>query len=63
MTLDSSVVVLFMKGTRENPKDGYQHNAIKLLESQGVMFTTFNVSADSDVREILKDMSRHNAFP
>ena len=59
----TSVVVLFMKGDRKNPKDGYQQEGIDILNRSKVRYTTFNVMIDQDFREILKDYSRCNSYP
>ena len=58
-----AVVVLFMKGDRKNPKDGYQKEAIDILERSQVRYSTFNVVTDPDMREILKEYSRFNSYP
>ena len=58
-----SLVVLFMKGTREEPEDGYQDDFVQLLDSQKINYTTFNVIGENDVREILKETARYNSFP
>jgi len=56
-------VVLFLKGKRETPFDGYQRKAIEILQEEKVRFTFFDVMDDPDVREILKEYSRFTAYP
>ena len=62
-TLNKSIVVLFLKGTPDAPLDGYQKRAVELLKSAEITYTFFDVTSDSDVREILKEISRWNSFP
>lgn len=52
-----------MKGTPEKPRDGLQQRAIDLLNKTKISFTSFDVMIDSDVREILKEISRCSSFP
>jgi monothiol glutaredoxin len=61
--INRSIVVLFLKGTPNNPSDGYQAKAIEYLNQTKVKYSWFNVMTDSDVREMLKDFSRWNSFP
>ena len=61
--MNQSVVVLFMKGTPEKPYDGYQAQAIEMLDSMKLKYSCFDVVVESDVRELLKEHSRWNAFP
>jgi glutaredoxin-related protein len=35
--------------------DGYQDRALALLDEHQIRYSTFDVMADSDVREILKE--------
>jgi monothiol glutaredoxin len=62
-SLQKSIVVLFLKGSVNNPFDGYQRKAIEILREEKVRFTYFNVMDDPDVREILKEYSRFTAYP
>ena len=52
-----------MKGTPQNPYDGYQSAAVDILHNQKVRFTYFNVIPDPDVREILKEFSKFPSYP
>lgn len=61
--MTQSVVVLFMKGTPKDPFDGYQKEAVDILNDQKVRFTHYNIMPDPDVREIIKEYSRWPAFP
>ena len=52
-----------MKGTKEEPRDGYSKRAIELLEKGKIRFLVYDVFRDPDVREILKEVSRWQGYP
>ena len=58
-----SVVVIFIKGTKKRPFDGYQREAIKILDESRVRYSAYNVMNDPDLREILKEISRKQSYP
>ncbi|EKM50535.1 uncharacterized protein PHACADRAFT_263871 [Phanerochaete carnosa HHB-10118-sp] len=65
-TVGSTPVVLFMKGTPEQPQCGFSRAAIQILEMQGVppeKFTSFNVLEDSQLREDIKEFSDWPTIP
>lgn len=52
--VDSSPVVLFMKGTPEMPQCGFSRASIQILGLQGVepsKFSAFNVLEDEELRQ------------
>ncbi|BFZ54617.1 monothiol glutaredoxin grx5 [Savitreella phatthalungensis] len=62
----SKPVVLFMKGTPDAPACGYSRATVKILEMQGVdpqKLTTFNVLADDDLRQGIKEYSEWPTIP
>ena len=61
--LKKSVVVLFLKGTLDEPADGYQARVVKALREIQCKFTWVDVTTDGDLRELLKEQSRYNSFP
>lgn len=61
--MNQSIVVLFMKGTKSEPADGYQKMAVEYLEKIKLRYTSYDVIVESDVRELLKEHSRWNSFP
>lgn len=46
-----STVVLFMKGSPDNPRCGFSRKAVNLLREQGVTFTHFDILEDEAVRQ------------
>lgn len=61
--LQSSKVVLFMKGNSEMPQCGFSANTVAILKQLGVGFSTFNILNDPDVRQGLKEYSNWPTYP
>jgi monothiol glutaredoxin len=56
-------VVLFMKGTPQQPKCGFSANAAGILSGYDKDFTTFDVISDPDVRQGVKNFSTWPTLP
>lgn len=57
-------VALFMKGTRQFPQCGFSGRAVEILKACGCKdFGDFNVLADIDVREGIKEYSDWPTIP
>jgi glutaredoxin-related protein len=61
--LDSSPIILFMKGTPASPQCGFSRQACHLLDEHKIKFNYFDVLADHNVREQLKRYSNWNTYP
>ncbi|MGH7294447.1 MAG: Grx4 family monothiol glutaredoxin [Polyangiaceae bacterium] len=61
--IKSSKVMLFMKGTRQFPACGFSNAVVQILKKEGASFETFNILADPDVRQGLKEFSSWPTFP
>lgn len=61
--LNKSVVAIFIKGSKRKPFDGYQKEAIEILDQSKVRYSVYNVMNDPDLREILKEISRFSSYP
>ncbi|GJE99294.1 glutaredoxin [Phanerochaete sordida] len=64
--VESTPVVLFMKGTPEQPQCGFSRAAIQILEMQGVppeKFKSFNVLEDTQLRSDIKEFSDWPTIP
>jgi len=44
--IDSSPVMVFMKGTKLMPQCGFSNNVVQILNSLGIEFSTFDVLSD-----------------
>jgi monothiol glutaredoxin len=61
--VQGSKVMLFMKGTRSLPACGFSNTVVQILKREGVPFETFNILADPDVRQGLKEYSSWPTYP
>ncbi len=61
--IKSSKVILFMKGTKQFPACGFSNAVVQILKKEGVPFETFNILADGDVRQGLKEYSSWPTYP
>lgn len=59
----SAPILLFMKGTPDEPKCGFSRKMVALLRPAVAHFDTFNILDDSEVREGLKVFSNWPTFP
>lgn len=58
-----SPVVLFMKGSPDEPRCGFSRQAIELLRDEKISFTTFDILGDEEVRQGLKKFSNWPTYP
>ncbi|KAL2037705.1 hypothetical protein N7G274_009650 [Stereocaulon virgatum] len=56
-------VMLFMKGTPSAPQCGFSRQLVGLLREKGVRYGFFNILADEEVRQGLKEWSEWPTFP
>lgn len=61
--IGSDRVVLYMKGNPQQPLCGFSARAVQLLNACGVKFSTFDVLADAEVRQGVKEYSNWPTFP
>lgn len=61
--INAAPVMLFMKGTPDMPQCGFSANVCKILNHVGASYMAFNILADMDVREGLKQYSNWPTFP
>lgn len=61
--IDSNRVVLFMKGTPEQPACGFSKRAAEIVSSFGVDFTWVNVLEDPRIRQELTSISKWPTIP
>ncbi|KAL8460419.1 hypothetical protein ACS0TY_032092 [Phlomoides rotata] len=61
--INSSPVMLFMKGTVDSPKCGFSSKVVNSLKEEGVEFGSFDILSDDVVRQGLKTYSNWPTFP
>jgi len=55
--------MLFMKGTPSAPQCGFSRQLVSILREQGVRYGFFNILADDEVRQGLKEYAEWPTFP
>ncbi|TGZ85176.1 monothiol glutaredoxin-related protein [Ascodesmis nigricans] len=61
--VSAAPVMLFMKGTPAEPKCGFSRQLVSLLRERGVRYGFFNILADDEVRQGLKEFSDWPTYP
>lgn len=61
--VNSSDVVLFMKGTPLFPQCGFSSRAVAILDHLGVAYQSVDVLQDADVRQAIKSYSDWPTIP
>ncbi|KAL9085360.1 MAG: hypothetical protein Q9165_007651 [Trypethelium subeluteriae] len=56
-------VMLFMKGTPSAPQCGFSRQTVSILRERGVRYGFFNILADDEVRQGLKEFADWPTFP
>ena len=59
----SAPVVLFMKGTPETPQCGFSRQMVAILRERSVKYGFFNILADDEVRQGLKEFADWPTYP
>jgi monothiol glutaredoxin len=62
-TIADNDVVLFMKGTADQPQCGFSNQVVRILDHLGVGYSDVNVLADPDIREGVKEFSNWPTIP
>jgi len=61
--INSSSILLFMKGTPEEPRCGFSRKSVEILREEGLEFGSFNILTDEEVRQGLKTYSNWSSYP
>lgn len=56
-------VVLFMKGTKDEPRCGFSRKVVEAVNNTGVAYDTFDILGDEEVRQGLKEYSNWPTYP
>jgi len=62
-TIAKGRVMLFMKGNPSMPQCGFSAAVVGMLKEVGVPFESFNILADQELREGLKEYSSWPTYP
>ena len=61
--VNSSPIMVFMKGTKLMPQCGFSNNVVQILNALGMSFETFDVLSDMEIRQGIKDYSSWPTIP
>ncbi|MGF1498342.1 MAG: Grx4 family monothiol glutaredoxin [Elainellaceae cyanobacterium] len=61
--INSSKIVVFMKGNKLMPQCGFSNNVVQILNMLGVPYETVDVLADNEIREGIKEYSNWPTIP
>ena len=61
--INQGPIVLFMKGNKTQPMCGFSAQVVNILNKHKMDFASFDILADWDVREGLKEYSHWPTFP
>ncbi len=61
--IKNNKVMLYMKGTPEEPQCGFSAQVISVLKTYNVPFETFNILDDDDIRQGIKEYSDWPTVP
>ncbi len=56
-------IMVFMKGSKLMPQCGFSNNVVQILNTFGVPYETFDVLADPEMRQGIKDYSEWATIP
>lgn len=56
-------IMLFMKGSPDQPRCGFSRIMVQLLNQQGLSYGTFDILSDEEVRQGLKELSDWPTYP
>ncbi|EAL70221.1 glutaredoxin-related family protein [Dictyostelium discoideum AX4] len=58
-----SPCILYMKGIPERPECGFSNTAVRILQAEGAVFTSYNVLKNNDMREAVKEFGDWPTIP
>jgi monothiol glutaredoxin len=61
--IQNNKVMLYMKGTADEPQCGFSAQTVNILKSYNVPFKTFNILEDEKIRQAIKEYSDWPTIP
>ena len=62
-TINGNRIMLFMKGSPSMPQCGFSATVVQLLKDAGANFGSYNILADPELREGLKQLANWPTYP
>lgn len=61
--IETTPIILYMKGTKEQPQCGFSNAVVQVLNSYGVEFKDVNILEDPEIRVRLSEYSNWPTIP
>ena len=61
--IENTPIMLYMKGTKEQPMCGFSARVVNILNSHSVVFQDVNILEDSEIRHRLSEYSNWPTIP
>ena len=61
--VEENKIMVFMKGNKLMPQCGFSNNVVQIINTLGVPFETFDVLADQEIRQGIKEYSNWPTIP
>lgn len=61
--IQDNKIMVFMKGNKLMPQCGFSNNVVQILNVLGVPYETFDILADPDIRQGIKEFSSWPTIP
>ncbi|MEM8830191.1 MAG: Grx4 family monothiol glutaredoxin [Cyanobacteria bacterium P01_G01_bin.19] len=61
--VNDNKVMVFMKGSKLMPQCGFSNNVVQIINTLGVPYETFDVLADQEIRQGIKEYSNWPTIP
>lgn len=61
--IQDNKIIVFMKGNKLMPQCGFSNNVVQILNVLGVPYETFDILADPDIRQGIKEFSSWPTIP
>lgn len=61
--VNDNKIMVFMKGSKLMPQCGFSNNVVQIINTLGVPFETFDILADPEIRQGIKEYSNWPTIP
>ena len=61
--VNDNKIMVFMKGSKLMPQCGFSNNVVQIINTLGVPYETFDILADQEIRQAIKEYSSWPTIP
>ena len=61
--VNENKIMVFMKGSKLMPQCGFSNNVVQIINTLGVPYETFDILADQEIRQGIKEYSSWPTIP